>query len=347
MSKQLPARPSLEHLKAQAKDLLVAIKGGDAAAFARVRQSLPEAHGATDEKMGRLGLALHDAQSVIAREYGFASWAALRAEVASQTENLSPDALRELMARHGAAPGQEVERIMLEAMARATPRLSLPAELPLVALRNALLPVGAIAPIAVGRVASIAAVHAAGAGSKIVALFSQRNEADESPGEGGLHPVGCAAELCAVVPPALAPVSPALAQLEGPAGAQVAGGQLTIVLRAIAWVSLKAVVDTSEFITVRVEPFVVNEQLEASDQALVRELRERVRRLVAAMPGAEALQQITRRMSPLELADSTLANLKCSVDDKAIYARDPSIGGRLRRVLALLDADAGLAPPAR
>jgi hypothetical protein len=106
------------------------------------------------------------------------------------------------------------------------------------------------------------------------------------------------------------------------------------------------VVHTSPHTTVRVEPFVVNERLAASDAPLVSELRERVRQTLATLPGAETLHRITERMSALELADSTLANLKCSVDDKALYAREPSIGGRLRRVLALLDAEAQSGPAA-
>jgi hypothetical protein len=230
MSKQLPVRPSLDHLEAQAKDLLVAVERHDTDAFARVRRSLPAARGAADEKIRCLGLALHDAQSVIAREYGFSSWAELKAEVTSKTEGPSAAALRELMARHGAVLGPEVERAMVEAGARPVPRISLPADLPLVPLRNALLSVGAIAPIVVGREASIAAVHAAEAGSRLVAMFTQTVEANESPGAGDLHPVGCVAELCAVVPSGVSPASPVLAKLEGAPLPSSAGNQLTIVL---------------------------------------------------------------------------------------------------------------------
>ena len=66
MSKQLPDRPNLDHLRKQAKDLLSALRKGDAEAASRIR-ALP------GFKAGAK-LALHDAQSVIAREYGFQSW---------------------------------------------------------------------------------------------------------------------------------------------------------------------------------------------------------------------------------------------------------------------------------
>src|SRR5262245_10424262 len=81
MRKELPARPNLEHLKSQAKDLLEAYRRQDHDALQRFRDALPAAKAASDEQLSVMNLALHDAQSVIAREYGFASWAELRTHV--------------------------------------------------------------------------------------------------------------------------------------------------------------------------------------------------------------------------------------------------------------------------
>lgn len=64
MSKQLPERPNLDHLRKQAKELIASYRSGDHEAIERFKQ-LPG-------KTGRP--ALHDAQSVVAREYGFESW---------------------------------------------------------------------------------------------------------------------------------------------------------------------------------------------------------------------------------------------------------------------------------
>jgi hypothetical protein len=62
-------------------------------------------------ELGALGLALHDAQSVIAREHGFASWNALREEVEART--LSFDAAVEEFVRcaTGGVPGR-AERLL-------------------------------------------------------------------------------------------------------------------------------------------------------------------------------------------------------------------------------------------
>ena len=74
-TKRLPDRPSVEHLKKQAKQLVSAIGRGDEDARARVQEFLPRAAAeATD-------IALADAQTVIAREYGFESWRRLRGYV--------------------------------------------------------------------------------------------------------------------------------------------------------------------------------------------------------------------------------------------------------------------------
>ena len=83
MSRPLPERPNLEQLKKQAKSLLRAAQAQDPAALQRFT-SLP-AFAATPLGVLAAMVALHDAQSVIAREHGFASWNALREEVEART----------------------------------------------------------------------------------------------------------------------------------------------------------------------------------------------------------------------------------------------------------------------
>src|SRR6187399_428426 len=84
MSTPLPERANLEQLKKQAKSLLHAAQGHDAAALQRFA-ALPAFAALSAAALGAAELALHDAQSVIAREHGFASWNALREEVEART----------------------------------------------------------------------------------------------------------------------------------------------------------------------------------------------------------------------------------------------------------------------
>jgi ankyrin repeat protein len=76
--KTLPASPNLDHLKEQAKDLLRDARAGEPAALQRFIESLPAASGLTLAQLTQHELKLHDAQSVLAREFGFKSWLDLR-----------------------------------------------------------------------------------------------------------------------------------------------------------------------------------------------------------------------------------------------------------------------------
>jgi len=83
-TRELPARPNLEQLKKQAKSLLDAAKARDPEALHRFA-IVPALAGKPLEAIAATDLALHDAQSAIAREHGFDSWNALREEVESRT----------------------------------------------------------------------------------------------------------------------------------------------------------------------------------------------------------------------------------------------------------------------
>ncbi len=75
----LPARPSLDHLRREARDLLRAAQSGDTAAADRIRavSAAP---------------TLASAQLAVAREYGFASWARLKTGVEARTTDLARQA---------------------------------------------------------------------------------------------------------------------------------------------------------------------------------------------------------------------------------------------------------------
>ncbi|WP_322087403.1 hypothetical protein [Burkholderia sp. BCC1999] len=88
--KKLPPRANPDHLKKQAKELLRLYRQGDADAVARFVRFLPAATNRTHDEALALGLRLHDAQSCIAREYGFASWADLGAFVETHALGAQP-----------------------------------------------------------------------------------------------------------------------------------------------------------------------------------------------------------------------------------------------------------------
>jgi ankyrin repeat protein len=75
--RRLPERPSLEHLRKEAKDLLRRARAADPSALARLRPARSTPPGAP--------IILAHAQLVLAREYGFTGWPALVRHVESVT----------------------------------------------------------------------------------------------------------------------------------------------------------------------------------------------------------------------------------------------------------------------
>lgn len=99
-SRSLPARPNLDHLRNEAKALLKSLRAGDAAALVRARE-------AGDD---RPAFKLTDAQRILAREYGFPTWARLRDHVAGARRS-SDDAVLQLLRAIAEQDGARALRI--------------------------------------------------------------------------------------------------------------------------------------------------------------------------------------------------------------------------------------------
>ncbi len=76
----LPARADLEQQRKLAKELIAAFRRGDAEARNRIRAELPN----------KAEVALADAQFVLAREYGFESWRALKEHIEANARESRP-----------------------------------------------------------------------------------------------------------------------------------------------------------------------------------------------------------------------------------------------------------------
>src|SRR5262245_15013613 len=85
MHQPLPENPSLEFDKKKAKQLLDDARSGNEPALLRFRTHHPR----FAELAASGSVALHDAQLVIAREYGFASWPRWKDFVVSRRQSLA------------------------------------------------------------------------------------------------------------------------------------------------------------------------------------------------------------------------------------------------------------------
>lgn len=117
--RQLPDRPDPEQLRRQAKELLRSARSGDPTALERLR-ALPSLAHASAEELARAS-ALHDAQSVIAREHGFPSWKALLEHVEERSLEFDA-AIDEFILAATAARTDRARRLLAQhpGMARAS-----------------------------------------------------------------------------------------------------------------------------------------------------------------------------------------------------------------------------------
>jgi hypothetical protein len=89
----LPERPNLDHLRKQAKELLRQYRAHDPNALVCFREHLPGAKGKSDPELSAMAFGLRDAQSCIARRYGFPSWHELKHYVQSKISSEDGGAL--------------------------------------------------------------------------------------------------------------------------------------------------------------------------------------------------------------------------------------------------------------
>jgi ATP-dependent Lon protease len=288
----------------------------------------------SDAEVLRAPFALHDAQSAIAREYGYKSWTDLRAEVARQRGTAFPAAFfkamePQLQAMWGMPMPPAVKDAMKSAWSSDGTALAapLPDSLPLIAVRNALLVPGAVAPLMIGRPSSMAALEAAMRQSPpTVASFAQRDAATEDVIRESLHPVGCQVYVHAFLPQDNA--------------------RAFVVLRGMRWIALEAVEPSGgapPYLTARASAVDVDDDDEDEDEgqevsALFASLRERARLLASGMPeSSQVVALIEGIEDPERLANLVVANLWCPVDDKAKYAAERTLPAKLRTALTLVE----------
>jgi len=343
LSRPLPTKPNLEHLKSQAKDLLDAHRRGEPGAFTRIRAAVPAFAHMSDEALARAPFALHDAQSAIAREYGVASWAELRAQVSAASGEpaaaapsddpmiaVQTAALAQMIAAARLPP--EAEAAIREALTRrgASAAAPTPGTVPVLPLRNAVAFPGAVIPIDLNRATSLRALDAAVATEPaFVAIFSQRAAETESPSRDDLHTPGC---LCVVL---------YFHRGDGKGWALIEG---------VRWVSLEALDQVDPYYAARVADTSVERGPDDQLAALDAQLRDVARRFAATLPQIreQALALIDKTTDAGQLADIVMANFLTAVADSASYAGETALVRRLQRAIAVLEdqlAKASAAPP--
>lgn len=104
----LPSRPSLSQIRKQAKSLRKSCSDADPEALKRFRDHHPDV-------VARTSISLRDAQLVVAREYGYNSWADLKTKVESEAGKEDHKTILARRIREQTSEDGEIDRIIHEA----------------------------------------------------------------------------------------------------------------------------------------------------------------------------------------------------------------------------------------
>src|SRR5262245_50123503 len=118
--------------------------------------------------------------------------------------------------------------------------LALPAELPVLPLRDTVLFPNSFMPLAVARESSVRLIDDAIAGGKLIAVFTQRDASVDEPGEADLYHVGTATHIHKMF--------------------KLPDGSLRLIVQGLSRLSLEKVIENQPYLRARVEAAVEGTQ---------------------------------------------------------------------------------------
>lgn len=198
---------------------------------------------------------------------------------------------------------------------------TVPAELPVLPLRDTVLFPNSFMPLAVARESSVALIDDAIAGDKQIAVFTQKNAGDEEPGHDGLYPTGTFAHIHKMF--------------------KLPDGSLRLIVQGLARIRLEQLTATTPYLraTITEVPDVVAGAEDVETDALVRNIRTNFQQIVQLSPVlSEDLSTLVSNISePGRLADfiaSSLSTVTTAVKQELLDTADVRERmDRLNRVL--------------
>jgi len=198
---------------------------------------------------------------------------------------------------------------------------TVPAELPVLPLRDTVLFPNSFMPLAVARESSVALIDDAIAGDKQIAVFTQKNAGDEEPGHDSLFPTGTFAHIHKMF--------------------KLPDGSLRLIVQGLARIRLEQLTATSPYLkgTVTEVPDVVAGAEDVETDALVRNIRTNFQQIVQLSPVlSEDLSTLVSNIAePGRLADfiaSSLSTVTTAVKQELLDTADVRERmDRLNRVL--------------
>jgi ATP-dependent Lon protease len=212
-------------------------------------------------------------------------------------------------ARNEFAMSDELENVTGDDLSTVDRPLALPAELPILPLRETVLFPNSFMPLAVARESSVRLIDDAIANGKLIAVFTQRDAAVEEPGQADLYTVGTATHIHKMF--------------------KLPDGSLRLIVQGLARLRLDRVVATDPYLRARVEAAV--EGTEDADRleidALARNIKTNFQQVVSLSPLlADDLQTLAMNITePGRLADfiaSSLSTISTAVKQEVLETLD-------------------------
>jgi ATP-dependent Lon protease len=192
--------------------------------------------------------------------------------------------------------------------------VKLPAVLPVLPIRGTVAFPGTIIPLAIGRPTSRRMLDESLPQSKIIALFTQRDEVQEEPGPDDLYPVGVAANVLKLI--------------------RQPDETVSIIVHGLTRITLKKVLQRKPFLRAEVSYLKETDAAGKSFSAGVEQLRSQSRELIDLTPNAPEQAQTVLMNIPnaSNLADFLAANLNIDADKKQDLLEELDVAKRVRLV---------------
>jgi len=199
--------------------------------------------------------------------------------------------------------------------------LKLPANLPLMPVRETVLFPGIIQPLTVGRKRSLALVQDVVMGDRLLAVVTQKDAAQDEPAFDDVYRVGCAVRVLKLV--------------------RMPDDNQTVIIQAIGRVRVEGLTQTDPFFRANLAPLpdMVEEGTEL--QALVVTARRLIGRIIELSPRIpqEAVAVVTAIEAPGQLADFIAANMNIDVAKKQALLEEAHVAKRLRTATELMQRE--------
>jgi ATP-dependent Lon protease len=188
----------------------------------------------------------------------------------------------------------QIERLEVEDTSGAGERpLSIPSELPVLPLRDTVLFPNSFMPLAVAREASVRLIDEAMTGSKLIAVFTQRDAAVEEPAEDDLYRIGTVTHIHKLF--------------------KLPDGSLRLIVQGLGRVAMKRLVMRKPYLIAEVEeaPEIYKDEDRLEVDAFQRNIKTNFQQVVSLSPLlSDDLQTLSQNISePGKLADFIVSSL--------------------------------------